>query len=310
MKAWITRAVLIGTALARTMLAESPRRFVAWFPDGAGLEIYTESTGGTQVSMNGEIGIGPGGVHNQDMVNRVVTDSGNNILFAYNLEASRGHEPDTVTIRILPLSSTTEENFLKRAGKPGQLRFSGSHIPTVSAVREFPGVKIGQAVNLQTLYSPSTGEKIYDVLSPIAGPPASALGGMMVTTRPTRDEISLKEIRLTVNGQSIVSPPATITGGAARIDIPGHGSFILTAYDPRSSAPGYAFSLKARVEGKTVRWTMDGDNVEITSEDDVLARTENGMLWVYHDPNYRSSDQPDVVGMRAADRVEWLLPKK
>src|SRR6266849_6550431 len=104
---------------------------LAWFPDGTGVEIYTEATASTRPSSGGVIGIGPG-IGSQDLVNRVVVDSGNNILFAYNIEASRGTRKDTVVIRIEPLSSATEEGMLKERAKD-RPKFSGTHVPTVAA---------------------------------------------------------------------------------------------------------------------------------------------------------------------------------
>ena len=59
-------------------------------------------------------------------------------------------------------------------------------------------------------------------------------------------------------------------------------------------------------DGKTLSWTMGRDRVEITSSANVLTRSVKGVLWVYHDPHY----QPDVVGLQAADTVDWLLPKR
>jgi hypothetical protein len=304
------RMWIASAALAGLIQAEPKGTVVAWFPDGAGLEIYTESTGHTQLNPGGEIGIGPGPRPKQDIVDRVVVDSGGNILFAYNLEGSRGAYPDTVTIRILPLTPQTERDLLGRANKPNEPRFSGAHVPTVSAVREFLSVKMGQGVTLDILQNPSTGEKIYDVLRPMADPPpSSASGTMMVTTR-AQEVIALKEIALTVNGQPMRAPPVTITGTAARLDIPGHGSYTLAAYDPKNLASTYTFRPIGHADGNTLRWAMDGDDVEISSRGNVLTQAVKGVLWVYHNPGYRSQDQPDTVVLRTAGSVEWLLPKK
>ena len=138
----------------------------ASFPDGVGLEIFTQTTGSSPIAPEGEMGIGPG-IGSQDLVNRVVRDRANNILFAYNLEASRGVSPDTVKIRIEPISAASEAGMLKYEASHGR-PFSAAHLPTVARVREFSAVKIGEAVTLDILYNPSNGEKIYDVLRPIS----------------------------------------------------------------------------------------------------------------------------------------------
>ncbi len=307
--AWIALVVAIGA-----LRAETPNRALAWFSDGVGLEIYTESTGAARTSRSGSIGIGPGTQPTQDLVARFVVETGDTILFAYNLEATRGAEAGTVAIRILPISPGWESSMRENGAKPGRLKLSGAHLPTVAAVREFPSVRIGEAVTLDILYNPATREKIFDVLRPLAGP--SPCPGNMCTTTGTADqslppqEISLREIALKVNGKTLRAPPATITGAAVRIDIPGHGAYVLTAYEPQGAMPAYAFKAIAEADGKTLRWSMDGDKVEIVSQSNVLTGVPVGTLWVYHDPRYRSQDQPDIVGLRNADKVEWLLPKK
>ena len=95
-------------------------------------------------------------------------------------------------------------------------------------------------------------------------------------------------------------------GRAARIDIPGHGMFIVSAYDPKNPS----FEPVGRVQGQSLKWTVNGDRVEISSKANVLARAEAGTVWVYHDPRYRSADLPNNVRLQAAETVEWLVPKK
>src|SRR4051812_45629710 len=212
--------LITGVAL---LPAQPASKYQAWFPDGTGLEIYSESTGSTKPNT-GAIGIGPG-TGSQELVNRVVVDSGNNIVFAYNLEASRGIRQDTVVIRIEPISTATETDMLKnQAGNPQLPRFSGAHLPTIAAVREFSAVKLGEVVTLDILYNRSTGEKIYDVLRPLAGP---SPGGLVVTSSPPREEVSLKEIVVRVNKEAVKTPASWMIGTAVRIDIPGHGAYVV-----------------------------------------------------------------------------------
>ncbi|HEV2687036.1 MAG TPA: hypothetical protein VGV35_00740 [Bryobacteraceae bacterium] len=285
-------------APATVLQADSQHVMRASFPDGTGVEIFTETTGSSPIETRGEIGIGPG-VGLQDLVNRAVMDGANNILFVYNLEASRGASPDTVMIRIQPISAATEAGMLKDAARRGR-RFSGAHLPTVAKVHEFAAVKIGEAVTLDILSNPSTGEKIFDVIRPIAVPPAP----MSVTASSARETISFKEIAIRVNGRAMPAPASFLIGTAVRVDIPGHGAYVVAAYDPHETSHGFA--AIAQADGKTLSWTMGHDRVEITSGTNVLTRSGKGVLWVYHDPHY----QPDVVGLLAADTVEWLLPKK
>jgi hypothetical protein len=299
----MTKAFSLVYVAALATLARADSRYIlrASFPDGTGVEIFTETTGSSQIAPEGEMGIGPG-PGPQDLVNRVVIDRANNILFAYNLKASRGANPDSVTIRIDPISAETEAVILNRGAAPGRPRFSGAHLPTVAGVREFPGVKIGEVVTLDILYNRATGEKIYDVLRPVA----ASTPRISVESLPARQEISLKQVSIRVNGQPMTAPVAWTIGAAVRIDIPRLGTYVVAAYDPHETSPDHGFAAIAQADGKTLSWAMGRDRVEITSSTNVLARSGKGVLWVYHDPHY----QPDVIGLQAADTVDWLLPKR
>jgi hypothetical protein len=294
-------SMLVFVAASAAGLHADPRHILhASFPDGTGMEIFTETTGSSQIDFEGEMGIGPG-VGSQDLVNRVVRNRADNIVFAYNLEASRGAAPHTVMIRIEPISAATEAGMLKFEASHGR-PFPGAHLPTVAGVREFPAVKVGEAVALDILYNPSTGEKIYDVLRPI---PASS-SAMSVTSVPAAETISLKDIALRVNGKAIPAPAAWMIGSAVRIDIPHHGTWVVAASDPHEASPDRAFSPIAHADGKALSWALGADRVEITSGTNVLTLAAKGVLWVNHDPRYR----PDVVGLQSADTVEWLFPKR
>jgi len=287
---------LLGSAAV--LQAEPAYVLHASFPDGTGLEILTQTTGSSPIVPQGEMGIGPG-VGSQDLVHRLVIDNTGTILFAYNVEASRGTSAGTVKIRIEPISAATEASFLKNAGN---LRVSGAHLPTVAGVHEFAAVAMGQAVTLDILYNPSTGEKIYDVLRPI---PASS-GTMSVDSVPATETISLNRITIRVNGKAIPAPASWIIGGAVRIDIPHQGTYVIAANDPHEADPNHTFAKVAHADGRTLSWGMGSAHVEITSGTNVLMRSEKGVLWVFHDSHY----QPDVVALQSADTVAWLFPKK
>ncbi|HTC87065.1 MAG TPA: hypothetical protein VK686_02135 [Bryobacteraceae bacterium] len=293
-----TLLLLIAITSSSTRAAESSYAGRAWFPDGTGLEIFAETTGATQASSaQGIIGM------NYGRVVRSVVDRDNNALFGYILEAGHDTQLDTIVIRIRPLDSKA----LEMLNMPALgIRTAGNRIPTVSGFREFRFVRIGEVVTLDILYNPATGEKVYDVLRPITDP--SPHPGTATTIRPVSEQLSLKDIALRVNGQDVSAPRSSIVGAAARIDVPGHGSYVIAAYDPKGS--GRRFIQSAIAGGESLMWSIDGDDVELTSQTNVLTVAISGTLWVYHDPNFRSQDQPGTVRLQTADTVEWLLPKK
>lgn len=187
----IFRLLAVGALAAFSAAAQTyAQRF--WFPDGAGLELRTETTGST-----GQTDLSGGGTISYGRVSRFVEDSHNTTVFAYGLEAHKA-EPDTITIRIKP-------------GTAGN--------PTVSAVREFPAVKYGQEVKIEILANPSTGERVYDVLRPIEGPSPS-LG------RPAVQGIWVP--KLVVNGQNVEVKSSWAIGQPARLYVPGHGAYYLS----------------------------------------------------------------------------------
>lgn len=278
----------------------------AWFRDGTGLEIYTETGGAPEIDPEGIIGIGG----TPSAVFHMVVDREHNLLFVYNVEASRGTSPGTVMIRIQPIGPEREAEFLRGILGPRGPKVSGTHVPTVAGVREFPSVKIGEVVTLDVLRNPSTGVTVFDVIRPITDPSAGEAGRMTVTAPPTRETMSLKNIAVRIDGQPVSAPASWMIGAAVRIDIPGHGAYVVAAYDPKIAPPGSAFAAIAHADGKSLSWTIDGKYIEITSSTNVLTQSVNSVLWVYHDGRYKSQDQPDAVRLQSADTVDWLLPKR
>lgn len=305
------RAAIVLSAvagIAGALRAQSAYTSRAWFPDGTGLEIYSESTGSTQASPGGSIGIGPqAGAGSRDVVNRCVLDNGQNILFAYDVEASQGAAPGTVVIRVEPITPEWEVSTRKwQASKVSKL--PGGHIPTIAAAHEFKSVRIGDAVTLDILYNPSTGEKIYDVIRPITDPaPAPPANRPVVTGGKSRPEISLRDVAAKVNGHVVQVPASWVIGTAVRIDVPGHGAYFAALYDQKDAPPIlYAFKQIAHADGKKLVWSIDGDKVEIDSTTNVLTQSLSNVLWLYHDARVKSPD----VKLQAADSVDALMSRK
>lgn len=287
---------LLLAVTASLAAAERSNDQRVWFPDGTGVEVFSEATGSTQVSAPMAVT----GIAN-DEVNRLILDQSRDVLFGYLLTAFRDTQSDTYVIRILPLDSKTlailndsHSNINPRRGP----------IPTVSMAREFRSLNVGEAVTLDVLYNPATGEKVYDVLRPIAGPsPYPATTAVTGVRGPAR--LSLKDIVLRVDGLAVSAPASWMIGEVVRIDIPGHGGYIIAANEPKE--PGYTFYPSVRAAGKSLKWSIDGDQIEVTSQTNMGV---DGIIWVYHQPAPAPQEQPSIVRLQSADKVEWLLPKK
>jgi hypothetical protein len=290
--------ILLAAALLAFAQKDEPRRLRAYFLDGTGVEFEQETTGSTVLALHG------GGVAVSDEgIERVVSDKDGNILYAYFVEAWASPQAGAVTIRIKPLNKETEASLRSH---PGPSWHTTGPIGTVAGVREFPGVRKGQAVRLEILYNPSTGEKIYDILRPSTDVSPENAGHMGAEAPLAAEEFSFREIALIVNGQKTAAPAGWLTGAVARLYLPGHGAYFLSAYQPKTA---HVFRHIVYADRHNLEFAIDGDFIRITSNGNVLTRSESGIVWVYHDPQYQPESQSGAADLVFADKVESLAPK-
>lgn len=286
-----------------------------WFPDGSGVELYTETSGppaetlaadkaqldtllttyspnhpaviqlknkiareeavATQrTTVSGGGSLSDDGTHPL-AIHRLVFDSRNDVVFAYKLEVEHARQSGAVNIRIKPASLA-------------------NRYPTVSSVREFLSVNIGQEVTLEMLADPSTGAKVSDVLRPIDEPNPNGGAGIHAVQR------SMDGVKLVLNGQALPLKSTWKAGKPAMLHVPGHGAFYLYWQDtPRCKLAGYA-------EKNRLIFLLDGQYAEITSTSNILTTGDHGPVWVYHDPNYRPESGSGVTREAQLITVESL----
>jgi hypothetical protein len=272
-------------------------RIRSHFPDGTVIEIFTQTTGSTKIEPSGSVGL------MDDVVHRFIMDEKDQVLFGYLLHASHGAVPNTVAISIEPMPVADQQQWLTDGGF--RMHSATSSFPSVAAVRDFPSVKIGEAVTLDVLLNPVTGERIYDVLRPVIDDSPDILPNRMsvygVSEKPT---ISLKQIILRVNSDFLPIPTSWVVGSAVRIEIPGYGLVVIAAQNPHLEG-AHRFAGTVRADGKKLTWKTGSDTIEITSETNVLSKSAAGDLWVYTDKAFRS---PPTIRLQAADTPESLIP--
>lgn len=175
-------------------------------------------------------------------------------------------------------------------------------VPTVSGVREFKGVRIGEAVSIDILMNPSTGERIYDVIQPL--PPGPRTTATPKDAPRVEDEFSLMKARTSINGKTIDGPGNNwMIGGALKIALPGHGTVYL-AIQPVTS---HAFQPVGRAEKNRLTFPIGADFVEISSAENVMKKSAYRTIWVYWDP---SAPNTETVDMTCSGTIEALLPKR
>jgi hypothetical protein len=286
-----------SSATAGRSAEGEPRNLRAWFPGGIGIQFKVESTGANSpVRGNGAVMVDDGGIY------RYISDTDGNPLFAYTVEAIADAQ-GAITIRIKPVSP----DFAERKGVQPRSGKSAKPVPTVSNTREFSGLKRGQAVRLDMLSNASTGETVYDILRPTTEPPPSPDFRRGADSVPAVDELAFREVSLKVNGIALTPPPGWLSGRAARLYIPGHGAYYLAAYEPKILP---SFWHSAYINQKKLDFSVDGDTVEIQSKDNMLTRSDHAVVWVFHDPNFKSSINPAASDVVLADAVEYLMTKR
>lgn len=144
----IRRISILLTAAALFAFAQKdePRKLRAWFSDGTGVEFEQETTGSTHLAMHGgSVAVSDAGIE------RIVLDKDGNILYAYFIEAWTDPQSGAVTIRIKPVDKEAEVDLHIHHGS---MQPPPGPIATIAGVRDFPGIKKGQAVQLEILYNP------------------------------------------------------------------------------------------------------------------------------------------------------------
>jgi hypothetical protein len=175
--------------------------------------------------------------------------------------------------------------------------------PTVSAVREFKAVRIGEGVSIDILANPATGERIYDVIQPLT---PGVRGGMDPAREQPKleDEFSLMKIRVAINGKTIREPENNwMIGGALKIALPGHGAVYL-AIQPVTSHP---FQPVGRAEKNRLTFPLGTDFVEITAAENVMKKSAYRTIWVYWDAAAPDTQSVDVT---CSGTLDAILPKK
>jgi hypothetical protein len=278
--------ILFAMAAAAFGQANPPSGLKVWFGDGTGLEIHTESTGANlPVSTSGSE-IVPAGYD----FHRVVFDKQGALLLGYDIEARKAGQ-GTFTVRIKPVDT----DKIKVGGNGKWL-----DIPTLTGVREFPPLRTGDAVEVDILYHPVTGERIYDVLK-VSGDRSPA----RVAPDPSGEGFSLENVRVTINGKTIAEQRNTwMRGAALMIFLPGRGE----SYLALSPSADYPLQASGWIDHNILRFFAGGELVEITGKSNMLQKSDFGTVWVYHVPESDADRARDrAVEFSCADKVEFLI---
>ncbi len=232
-----------------------------WWPDGAGLEITTKSTGAVQPqsSRGMEKATPPWDYH------RIVYGK-DTVLFAYDISARKAND-GAVDVHINPVDKDRV-----RVGGNGKWL----DLPTFTRARKVSALRPGDAFELAILHNPKTGEQITDVLEVLAKPKP-------VTRDNSAGDIwQVDDPRVLVNGAVVRerSPErrTNMTGGGLMLYLPGRGAY----YFSPTEQPG--FRAAGWVDRNALRFHAGDALIEILSTNWLLPSSEVRTIWVMHDP--------------------------
>ena len=259
------RTLRIALLVAPLALAQDiePKRLTFMLGD-IGFQIYTQSSASkAPLSTTGSV-IWDGG----NVARRVVVDKSGHIVFGYDIEVIK-HGDNAVVLRIKPAEGEANRKT-----------------PTLARSRQFPPLLPGDAVEIDILRNPATGERLYDVARVVIERPFSP--------KLPPDLFSLLEPSVAINGKVVRQANFWMTGGGLMVRVPGQGDYYMSL----GPSAKYSFKPLGWVDHDTLRFQAGSDLVEIVGKGKVLKRSDFRTIWIYHDPD-------SVVSSRTFGKVDF-----
>jgi len=266
--------------------------------NGVQLTITARTAQGTPVALQASLEPASG-----ESFYRIFRDENNLAVFAYELAVAR--TPDGQQFRVIAKAAT--EEFAARFPNAD----GGKPTPTLSSPLQSPLLSSGDKFVIPVSTDPGLHQTLTDVLQIRL----NQRGTVTSDSGPERSEqIRFSALKVSINNRP-ASPDgagALVTGSVAMFYIPGRGGYFFST-EPVDQKPFVQIGV---VDGKHLHFTLDNDVYDCASDASVLARSERGQLWVYHDANYKpagnwtTSDggsSRDEFFTAAADSVQWWL---
>lgn len=271
-------------SLLAVLLAAAPALAVdglhVWWPDGAGLEIKTHSTGSLKPeSRTGRDTAIPGYDYHRIVYGK------DTVLFAYDIAARKALN-GSVEVDIRPV-----DNERVKVGGNGKWL----ELPTFDKPRRFPPLRPGDTVELTILQNPRTGEQISDTLRvlPDNYPGASRTSGP--------EKWQLDDPRVVINGTTIQEQAAgrhmSMRGGGLMLRLPGRGAYFFSFTEKPNFKPA------GWVDGNALRFHAGDALVEVFGANALLQNAQVQTIWVYRVPGLDHGG----IGFSCGDSTEQLM---
>lgn len=258
--------------------------------NGVGVALHTESSAShSPVSTSGAVTMG-----NDSTPYRIVVDRDDRPLFAYELELQKGPQ-STVRVTIRPANQERLRALEWLNGK-----VVGA-VPTISTVRKFPPLRLGDEVHVDIMYNPGTGEKLTDVLRIAPEAQQPPVKSEKVFTGP---QFSWEGVKVAIDGSIVADKGGSwMIGEAIMVRVPAHGEYYMALRPPA----GFAFQPTGWVDHNVLRFRTAGELVEVTGKSNLLMKSDTGTVWIYHVPEVRARGKADSVDITCSGDVDLLM---
>ncbi len=235
---------------------------------------------------------------------RIFRDENGLVGFVYELMVERMPDGDHFRVTAKPAADDFARRFPDADG--------GKPAPTLSEPRESPLLASGDRFAVEVPTNPGSFENVTDTIQirlNQRGNPASDTGHRNSAMRFAGLRVSVNNHPVSPSGAS-----AIVAGRYIMFYLPGGGGYFLSTEPVENPA----FSKIGVVDRTHLRFTLDNDNFDCSSDLPILSDSNQGEIFVYHDPNYKpagnwtrsdpNGTNRDEFFAAASDSLRWWLP--
>jgi len=267
--------------------------------NGVQLSIAARDAQGQPVALQASLEPATG-----DSFYRIFRDENNLAVYAYRLQVARTTDGRQFRVTALPATNDFAARFPDADG--------GKPTPTFSAPLVSPLLDSGGSFVIPISSNPGLNQTITDRVQVRL----NERGATIAPKNPERQQlIRFDSLKVSIDNRP-ASPPgagAVVAGRVAMFYIPRHGGYFF-ATEP---VAGRTFTQIGIVDGEHLRFTLENQMYDCTSEAPILTNAARGQLWVYHDASYQPagnwtnsdprSTRPEFF-TAASDSAKWWLP--
>jgi hypothetical protein len=222
-----------------------------------------------------------------DSFYRIFYDQNKLAVFAYELAVER---------------AASDPNALHLTAKPAETEFAsrypnadaGKPVPSLSSDHEFGPLISGKAAELGLFEIPGMGMKVSETIKVSTNQGQDASG-------PLR----LSELHISINRSPVAgaAPPVAVSGRFVMFYIPRRGGYFF-ASEPIAGKP---FVNAGTIDRNRMKFNIENEDYDCSTNAAILTGAENGELWVFHDPSYKPEGNwtlaPDRLARASADEI-------